>query len=35
MTDYFERIAIIQRRKATTDQTASTKPKGHAPCRKP
>jgi hypothetical protein len=34
-TDHFERMATAQRRKATTDHTASTNPKGHAPCRKP
>jgi hypothetical protein len=32
---YFERAATAQRRIATTDQTASTNPNGHAPCRKP
>jgi len=33
--DYLEPGATAQRRIATTDQTASTKPNGQAPCRNP
>src|ERR1700675_767571 len=33
--DYSERGALTYRRSATTDHTASTRPNGHAPCRKP
>lgn len=32
---YFLGRASHQRLRATTDHTASTAPKGHAPCRKP
>jgi hypothetical protein len=33
--DHPTRPAMDQRRKATSDQIASTAPNGHAPCRKP